>query len=55
MSGKSLQKSPTAHSVHCKNIHRNSAWFIEVGFFVLKEISLDIDNSLAQGCVCPDC
>ncbi len=49
MSGKCLQKSPTAHSVHCKNTHRNSAWFIEVGFFVVKAIRLDIDNSLAQG------
>lgn len=49
MSGKCLQKSPTAHSIHCKNIHRKSFWFTEVGFFVLKAISLDIGNSLAQG------
>lgn len=49
MSGKCLQKSPTDQCIHCKTIHRNPAWFIEVGFFVLQAISLDIDNSLAQG------
>ncbi len=54
MSGKCLQESPTAHSIHCKNIHRNSAWFIEVGFFVLKQL-VDIGNSLAQGWVWTDC